>query len=137
MKRCLLFAGVLALFVSCHNSGYNNVSPRYDTFSYPSYNYSPGNGTDNNSGAMALNITPYGYNASNQVYQVSINGVGNYYVPTGGGQVYIPYLWPGTYYFTIHIGCVNYYAPNCFDRYVNGSISIQPLYTTQVQFQPS
>ncbi|MDB5272067.1 MAG: hypothetical protein JWO58_434 [Chitinophagaceae bacterium] len=134
LRSVVLFIGVTLLFGACHTNGYNN-NVSYGPFYYSYINYAQG--TDPYSGAIYFLITPYGYNTAYEYYEVTVYGLGKYYVPTGGGRVTLPYLYPGNYSFSVHVGCNNAFNATCYDQYYSGNVNVYATQAVQVQFSPN
>jgi hypothetical protein len=110
---------------SCNNVGSNAyVTP--PLFSYSTYAY--GQGTDYYSGAVTFQINPI--SSGYYYFSISINSIGSYNL--SGNSLFVPYILPGNYPFTIDLY-------NSYGNYVNsiyGSFNIYQQTTTQVIARP-
>jgi hypothetical protein len=143
MKRVLkrhvypsaLLVFVLFAFAGCHHNGPAPAPALPPLLAYNTYNQ--GAGTNYNQGALEFDInSSYSYYASYQYYEVNIFGLGVYELPQGSNVVTLPYLWPGSYSFSVHVGCLNGYNTGCYDQYINGTANVYYATTTQVIVSP-
>jgi len=135
-KITLLLVMVLGI-ISCRRGSGAPVSPVVSTPSGPpllSYNTFPyGQGTDPYSGAVSFQIVPYSNYYRYAYFQIQIFGIGTYNL--NGNQLFLPYLLPGNYPYTIYISCDNY-TSSCPPETLSGGFYIYQATTTQVLAQP-
>jgi hypothetical protein len=125
---------ILWTFSGCHHTGAPGPAlPAVLAFS----TYSYGAGTNYYQGALEFDLTTsYSYYASYQYYEINVYGGGIYEMPQGGGSITLPYLQPGSYPFSVHVGCLNGYNTGCYDQYINGTANVYSATTTQVFVTP-
>ena len=126
-----LLCVVTFIFTSCNVNHNSLVSP--PLLSYTTYAY--GQGTDNYSGAVVFNINPLSSYYYYAYYQINISGIGSYNVYSGNNALFVPYILPGSYPFTINIACDNYNS-SCPSESLYGTFYIYQATTTQVEAQP-
>ncbi len=135
-RQSALLIFVLWTFAGCHTNSNNAPGPALPAvLTYGGYNY--GAGTSYSQGALEFDLnTYYSYYASYQYYEINVFGVGIYELPQGNSKITLPYLYPGSYSFTVHVGCLNGYNTGCYDQYINGTANVYNSTTTQVFVTP-
>lgn len=126
--------GCLCLFICCYKGNPNNnagIKPSGLTYAY----IQNGSGTNMSQGALAFNVHSNNGLISSEYYQVDVTGQGTYRFPANTVQLVIPNMFPGTYNFTVTIGCTNASGAsnsNCYLRFLNGTANIGAATTTVV-----
>jgi len=80
--------------------------------------------------------TNYSYYAGYQYYEINVAGFGVYDYPPGSYSLYFNNLAPGSYPFTVHVGCLNGYNNGCVDQYINGTANVYYNTNTVVSISP-
>lgn len=86
-------------------------------------------------GALAFNVHSNNGLLSSEYYQVDVTGVGTYTFPANTVQLVIPNIAPGSYNFTVTIGCKSASGASntaCYLRFLSGTANIWAATTTVV-----